>query len=399
MTKKLYYTDSFLKKFTANIYSHYEENGEYHLRLDRTAFYPEGGGQPADKGYIGKSRVNYVYEDGGELYHVVDSLPKKKNNLECQIDWERRFDLMQQHTGQHLLSAVLEKLYRGQTVGFHLGENRVTIDTDVGLTREALHHIETEVNDIIYQNKMVQVEYPDSQELDNMDLRKEPDVEGNIRIIKIEGTDISPCGGTHLKTTGQIGIISVVESENYKGGTRISFLCGRRALLDYRFKNDITAEIRDVLSVKNEDIIPEMTRVREELADKEKKIEYLNDELLDYKINDYRNKAEKIKDYRIITKILTEENYNNTKIMANKLTDQENNIIIFGQKDSDTARIILAKSENIDKMNMNKLIKEVMQELDGNGGGHEYFAQGGFSKMEQLPAAVEKAYQRIKNSL
>ena len=398
MTKKIYYRESFRKEFTANIVSYIEEDGEYHIVLDQTSFYPEGGGQPADRGIIGSNRVKYVYEKEGQVFHVVEKLPEEKENVNCKIDWDRRFDFMQQHTGQHLLSSLLESICDAKTVGFHLSEDTVTVDTDITLTKESLRQVEERLNEIIYQNKEVIVEFPDPGELEQMSLRKEPAVakEDTVRIIRIEDYDISPCGGTHLKKTGQIGIVDIIDFENYKGGMRISFVCGKRALKDYNFKNMIIASSREILSVPDSEITSEIKRLKEELDNKESYIENLKDELLDYRIEELINEAEEVSGYRIIKNVYKNEDYSDVRLLANKLVDYEDNIVIFGQKGEGNARMILAKSSNIDKLDMNEMIGDIMSLLDGNGGGNEYFAQGGGSKTDKLTEAVETAYQKVK---
>lgn len=399
MTKKLYYKDSFLKKFKADIISFKEKNDEYHLVLNRTAFYPEGGGQPADRGTIASRKVKYVYEKDNKVYHIVDKLPENKNNLDCKIDWERRFDLMQQHTGQHILSALIDDLYNAKTVGFHLGKNHVTVDTDLELTAEELNEAEEKMNEVIYKNENIESEFPEKEQLNDLSLRKESVVDENIRIVKIDETDIIPCGGTHLKQTGQIGILSVIDHEKYKDGTRITFLCGKRALNDYKFKNDIITNARENLGVQNENINFEIERLKNELDDKEKNLEELKNELLDCRVKNLLRNEEKFKDHKIIKKIYTKENYNDIRLMANKLVEYDNIIVIFGQKNNNTSRLILGKSANIKKLNMNDMIGEIMELLEGNGGGHEYFAQGGGSKPEKLSEAVELAYNKISERL
>ena len=399
MTEKLYYKNSYLKKFKANIKNHFEKEGEFHLILDKTAFYPEGGGQPADKGFIGGEQVKYVYEDKGKIYHIVDDLPEEKNKLECKIDWERRFDHMQQHTGQHVLSAIFEEIANANTIGFHLGEEEVTIDLDKKLDNKMIDRVETKVNELIYKNKNIKANFPSEKELENIELRKEPKVEENIRVVIIDDIDLCACGGTHLKQTGEIGILSIIDSENYKEGMRIRFLAGKRALKDYRFKNNLIADARTNLSVKNKDILSEIIRLKEDLDDKNKEIDELKDQLFDFRVKEIINNAEEIGDHRLISGEYNNLDSNELKLMANKLVDFENNIIIIGQGKEDKVRVIMGKSANIEKLDMNEMITDVMKVLDGNGGGHEFFAQGGGSKVEELNNAIEKAKKLIKSEI
>ncbi len=421
MTEKIYYQDPFIKNFTADIISFQEREGIYHLQLDRTAFYPEGGGQPADRGLIGSSRVKHVYEERGEVFHVVDRLPKEEKKVECQLDWQRRFDFMQQHTGQHLLSAVALDLYGARTVGFHLGETHITIDTDIPLSAGAVDRLEEEVNQLIYQNRQVMVKHPSPAELERLDLRKNPEVSDNIRVIKIADIDLTPCGGTHLQETGQLGLISIINFENYKEGSRLTFLCGKRALKDYSRKNKIVAELRDILSVSNRKLVSEAARLQQELSHRDSRISELQDGLLDYQAEKLLESAEKLEGCNIICQLFpaelsrsveTKRNSNRgispgsispditqLKQLAEKLIGNDSTIVIFGQQEAGTARMILASSEDIPGLDMNELIKEVMPLLKGGGGGQEYFAQGGGSKVENLPETLEEAYQKITSRL
>ncbi|HKL74599.1 MAG TPA: DHHA1 domain-containing protein [Halanaerobiales bacterium] len=399
MTEKLYYKDSFLRNFKADIVSYKEEKGEYHLVLNKTAFYPEGGGQPADKGSVASSKVKYVYEEKGEVYHIVDKLPEEKNNLDCKIDWQRRFDLMQQHTGQHVLSALIDDMYNAKTVGFHLGENHVTVDSDIELTDEELKEAEDKINEVIYKNENISSEFPGEEKLNDLSLRKAAVVDENIRIVKINGVDVIPCGGTHLKNTGQIGIISIIDQEKYKDGTRITFLCGKRALNDYNFKNDIITKARDILGVQNENINSEIERLKSELDDKEKNVEELKNELLDYRVEKLIKNSEKYNNYKLVNEVYEEGDYSDIRLMANKLVEYDDTIVIFGQKNNNTSRLILGKAANIEKLDMNEMIGEVMELLEGNGGGHEFFAQGGGSNPEKLAKAVELADKKIREEL
>ena len=406
MTQKLYYEDSFQSEFTAVVTSRKKQEGKYHITLDRTAFYPEGGGQPADRGKIGGGRVEYVYEDEGEIYHILQDLPEKLQGseenieVECEVDWERRFDFMQQHTGQHLLSAAALDLYGTETVGFHLGETNLTIDTDISLSKKQIQRLEMKANEMIYADTEVEVDFPAQEELEKLDLRKQPEVDKDIRVIRIEGCDVTPCGGTHVNSTGQVGIIKVLEAENYKGGSRLHFLCGKRALQDYRFRNQVVAELRDELSISEEEIIGEVSRLQSELVEKDKEIAELQNQLRDYEIEELLYGAESVADYKLINQTFEDKVYDEVKYMAEEIVEHANNIVIFAQKDAGTARMILARSENIsENLDMNEIIGEVLEIIDGNGGGHKLLAQGGGDKVEKLAEAAAEAEKIIKSWL
>lgn len=385
MTEKIYYNNSFIKEFKADITDYFEAEGKYHLKLNKTAFYPEGGGQPADQGRIGASKISHVYQQAGEIFHVADRLPSEKSGLNCQLNWERRFDLMQQHSGQHLLSAVAEDLFEARTVGFHLEESSLTIDTDLQLSQSEIKRIEIKCNQLIYENRAISVEYPDHQ--------------GDTRIIKIDGLDRNPCGGTHLQSTGQIGIISIIGSENYKTGSRLYFACGRRAVKDYRFKNQLIAFLRDRLSVNDQNIRAEISRLLDDLNNKAKTIDNLTSQLLDLKKAELLRSAEAIENYRLIINSFTDLGFSELRELASQFVRDPGIIVVFGQQEGDTTRMILARSDDLTELNLNPVIQKVMPLLEGNGGGRPAFVQGGGSNPEKLAEAISLTREIIIKSL
>ncbi|MGM0410819.1 MAG: alanyl-tRNA editing protein [Bacillota bacterium] len=399
MTEKLYYKDSYLKEFKANLIDYKEKEENFHLILDKTAFYPEGGGQPADRGFIGEVTVKYVYEKDGDIFHVVDKLPSKKENISCKIDWQRRYDFMQQHTGQHLLSVLFEKMADAKTIGFHLGENEVTIDLDKELSESKIEKVENKVNEIIYENKNITAKFPDEKELDKIELRKDPKVNENIRVVIIDDYDLCACGGTHLKSTAEIGILKVTEFENYKGGKRVHFVAGKRAFKDYKFKNKTILKARRQLGVQNKEINKTIKRLKEELDEQNTEIEDLKEKLIEYRVKERISKGEKLGDYYLISGEINDLNPQNLKLMANKIINYDNKIVIFAQKKDETVRLMMGKSANIEKFDMNEMIGEVMKVLGGNGGGHEFFAQGGGSKPENFKKAIKKAKELLKREM
>lgn len=395
MVEKLYYVEPYVKEFQANIISVREKDNTYHIELNKTAFYPEGGGQPADTGTIAGINVIDVYKEDNRIFHVLERLPVEKVNVNCKIDWERRFDHMQQHTGQHMLSAVLHNDYEAETVGFHLGEDYVSIDINKIFTAKDLNNIETKVNRLIFDNLKIEIIYPDQRELDNLKLRKEPAVEQNVRIVKIGEIDLSPCGGTHLSQTGELGMLKIIEAAYYKGGMRIKFLCGMRALKDYHNKNNIVAGLKDFLSVKNEDIVGEVTRLREVLKEKDKKIKELNDIIINYRSKSLMNSAEVIKGVKVIKRVFSNGTFNNIRLLAAKITSENSAVVIFGHKDKSAARLILSCSGNLKMLKMNEIIKTPLELINGKGGGNLVQAQGGGSNIKNLEKAVREAYNEI----
>jgi len=399
MTAKLYEKDPYKTEFKADIKSIEPKDDVFHVTLDKTYFYPEGGGQPADKGWIEGIEVNYVYKENEKVIHVLKKEPEKKKELTCKIDWARRFDFMQQHTGQHLLSAVFKNQFNLNTVGFNLSVDSLRIDLDNQIGKKEINKVEELVNDYIYKDIKVETLYPNDDQLEKFNLRKEPTVDENIRVIKIGEIDFSPCGGTHLNSTGELGIIKIINVDNYKGGLRIDFVCGKRALRDFGFKNEIITELRNITSVPDEEILNEVKRIKEELKESEETITELNKQLLNYKADELLDRAENIKGIKVIKDTFSDIPYNDVQWLSDILTKKDDLICIFGQHDQATARLLLSKSENIKEVNMNEIINEPLEHIEGRGGGNRFKAQGGGSKVKNIEQSVETAYNIIKDKI
>ena len=243
-TIKLYDDNAYLTEFTANVISCEKTDNGYAVVLDKTAFFPEEGGQNCDKGTLGDACVSYVSLKDGVITHFTDK--QLSGEVFGKIDWAPRFDKMQQHTGEHIVSGIVFKKYGFNNVGFHLGDDDVTFDFDGMLTRAQLDEIEREANGVIYNNVRVLTGYPDN--LADIDYRAKLDLTENVRIVEIEGVDKCACCAPHVKTTGEVGIIKLLEAGSYKGGVRIHMACGMRAVKDYQIKFDNLATISTALS-------------------------------------------------------------------------------------------------------------------------------------------------------
>src|SRR5688500_8937167 len=247
---RLYYTDSYLVEFDAVVREVHLQGDRWKVVLDRTAFYPTSGGQPFDTGTLGDANVLDVFEqEDGTIGHLIDRELETNSRVRGHVDWDRRFDHMQQHTGQHLLSAAFERETGAKTVSFHLGTQASTIDLDKELPAEQIARVEDVVNKVLWEDREICVKFVTAHEAAKLPLRKEPAREGELRIIEIKDYDLSACGGTHVRRTGAIGVIAISAFERFKGGLRVEFVCGGRALRAYRnLKNSVTGSVR-LLSV------------------------------------------------------------------------------------------------------------------------------------------------------
>lgn len=264
MGKRLYYEDPYCKSMTARVLSCREAEGGYDVALDRTCFYPEGGGQPWDTGLLGGVRVLSVREEDGEVIHRLESPLAVGDQVEGTIDWERRFDLMQQHSGEHILSGLLCRRFGYRNVGFHIGMEEMTVDFSGPLTMDQGKELEREANRVVCQNAPIRAFFPDPGELDALEYRSKKELSGPVRIVEIPGADVCACCGTHVARTGEVGLIKITSLIHYKGGVRMTMVCGLRALRDYQDKQDQVIRVSNLLSAKTGEISAAVEKLKEE---------------------------------------------------------------------------------------------------------------------------------------
>lgn len=265
MTEKLYDKDSHLKEFTGAVLSCEKTGEKYAVTLNRTAFFPEGGGQQSDRGYIGGAYISDVQIKNGEILHFADKPLSVGQAYDCKLDFDFRFRNMQNHSGEHIISGIVHRLYGFNNVGFHLGAE-MTMDFDGELTRRQLDEIEDLANKAVYENLPVKAYYPTDEELKSLDYRSKLDLKENVRIVEIKGVDVCACCAPHVKATGEIGIIKILDFEKYKGGVRLIVKCGADALRDYREKYKNVLEISNLLSAKQFEVSAAVVRLNEQLS-------------------------------------------------------------------------------------------------------------------------------------
>lgn len=263
-TRKLYYEDVFCTQFCATVLSCAPKDGNFAVTLDATAFYPEGGGQPADRGALGGTRVLDVHEKDGEIVHTVTAPLRVGEVVQGDVDRLRRFDHMQQHTGEHIVSGIVREQFGYENVGFHIGEREVTVDFSGPLTAAEVDELERAANWVVWQNLPVTVSWPGPDELAQLSYRSKKELSGAVRIVTVEGTDVCACCGTHVARTGQVSAIKIVSAQSYKGGTRISLLCGTRAFADHCAKFESVHAISTLLSAKPDETVQAVERLLRE---------------------------------------------------------------------------------------------------------------------------------------
>lgn len=261
MTEKLYELDSYCKSFTANVLDCVPVEGGYAVRLDRTAFFPEGGGQAADSGTLGGVTVTDVQIVDGDILHYTADALAIGETVEGVLDWDVRFSRMQHHSAEHIVCGIAHRWHGMENVGFHLGSEDVTLDLDGELTREQLNAIEDEANRIVYSNVAITASIPSAEDLMQLSYRSKKELSGDVRLVTIDGVDCCACCAPHVGRTGEIGVIKLLDFIRYKGGVRIHLLCGNAALEDYRLRYAQSAEISAKLSVKQNDLTSAVDRL------------------------------------------------------------------------------------------------------------------------------------------
>ena len=288
MTVKLYDEDSHLREFTATVVSCEEISSNYVVVLDRTAFFPEAGGQSADTGFLNGVKVYDVQIDDEIIYHYTTSPLTKGEAVTGVIDWERRFDFMQQHSAEHIVSGVAHKLYGCENVGFHLSDDIVTLDFDKVLSNEQLAKLEELANKAVFDNKKFTTYYPDDDTLKNLSYRSKKQLDGAIRIVEIEDTDMCACCAPHVNFAGEIGIIKLLGTEKLRGGIRIELKAGGRALADYNCKYENVLKISNMLCVKQNEAADAVQKLTEQIADLKYQLNGFKKQAIDNKINNFK---------------------------------------------------------------------------------------------------------------
>jgi alanyl-tRNA synthetase len=399
MTERLYYQDSHLTEFEAQVVAVTPRtSGWATVTLDRTAFYPTGGGQPSDTGTLDDARVvECIDEEAEGVLHVIHGAsPQVGALVRGRVDWDRRQDHMQQHTGQHLLSQAFIELFRAETRGFRMMEQASEID--LALDHPSDEKIERAVslaNRIIWEDRPVIAREVTRDEAARLSLRKESEREGLLRLIEIEGFDLTPCGGTHAHRTGEVGILAVRSWERAKGMTRLEFVAGQRALTDYRRVNRVAREVAAQFSVGLDEVSPSVTRLFEENKSLQRRVHTLEEIAARVEAEELlRDEKQRVDNVRVVARVFEGRDAESLKQLAFALISHERTIALLGSRDKEAARLIFARSSETEG-DMNSLMREACAMLDGRGGGRPELAQGGGHAVDKLEAAIDEAARKL----
>jgi alanyl-tRNA synthetase len=379
MTERLYYTDPYARSFEGTVDSVIERDGRTVVFLDRTAFYPTSGGQPFDTGTLGGARVvEVVDEEDGRIAHVIEHPAPGALAPDVRVagvvDWKRRFDHMQQHTGQHVLSAAFDRLFGARTVSFHLGGELSTIDLARETKPDEIAAAEAEANRIVWEDRPVSIRFATKEEAAALPLRKESLREGTLRLIDIEQWDLSACGGTHVARTGAIGVIAVAAWERFKAGQRITFVCGGRALTRFGSMRDTLAASVRLLSVLPHELPATIERLQNDAKDQKRSLVALQTELAMFRAAKLAETAELTPPGRLVLQSV-DGDAQGLKSLAQAITEQPGFVVVLASAASPSL-VIVARSADV-QVNAQQLLTSLIADFGGRGGGKPDLAQGG----------------------
>lgn len=404
LSKRLYYEEPYLQEFKGKILEKIKIDDKPALILDNTCFYPTSGGQPNDLGYIQSVPIVDVIEDNERIIHIL----KEGIEEECgdtvigTIDWERRFDHMQQHSGQHILSAAFEKLWNAETVSFHLGDEVCTLDImKDDITPEEVKRAEMLSNNIVLENKTIKVYFVDQERANKLNLRKIPPQKGDIRIVEIKDFDICACCGTHCGTTGEVGLIKILRWEKRGAKIRLDFICGKRSLKDYYWKNELIRNISNKLTIKDTEMGETVERILEERKKTRKELREIKEKLQEHEVKRLIDEASaRDNGIKIINKVFEEKKFQEVRGLVQKIINLDDSVVVLAgirsKREGEGVKILFACSRALN-YDMNKLTREAGKFIEGRGGGAPNFAQAGGKRVEGIHEALDFALTNLKD--
>ena len=400
MTERLYYNDSYTRRFVSRVREQVPQNGNAALILEETYFYPTSGGQPHDVGDIDGVKVLDVLirpEDGAVLHLLAETISATDGSVEANLDWTRRFDHMQQHTGQHILSQALLQVAEAATVGFHLSPDRVTIDLDqADLAEEAIANAEQLANEVVIGNHSVRAWFPEPEELEQLQLRKTPELDGKLRVVAIGDFDLSACGGTHVAATGELGMIKIIKSERHRGGQRVEFRCGWRALQDYSQKNTIISRLSSELTCGYRELNESVGRLQADAKTTRRELKQARKALLANEVDRLLSEADPKDGLRIVRRVWPDRDTGELRELAVRLAENPGTVCLLGSS-GEKAMVVLARATDVES-DLAALLPTALGHLGSSqGGGQPHLAQGGAVSADSN--TVEQALILVENVL
>ena len=373
---RLYYTDAHLTMFSATVVESLTLEGRPVVVLDRTAFYPTSGGQPHDTGLLGETPVVDVVDlEDGRVAHVLERGLEAGKTTEGRIDWPRRFDHMQQHTGQHILSAAFEHVCGARTVSFHLGSAASTIDLASAVDAGFVAAAEDEANRVVWEDRAVTVRFVSAEEASTLPLRKEPVRSGTLRLVDVDGFDLSACGGTHVTRTGAVGVIAVAGWERFKGGTRVEFACGGRALARFRALRDAVAGSVQALSVLPNELPSAIARLQADARAQKQHARRLLEQLVPYEAAELAERRQPVRAGFAVVEVVADRDVQSLKALAAAIATRDDHVAVLVGADAPSA-LVVARGAAV-ALDARELLRDLTARFGGKGGGKPDLAQGG----------------------
>lgn len=372
-TRRLYYEDVYIREFDAKVLECRPSNKGYEILLDQSAFYPEGGGQPSDVGFLGEIRVREVHEKEGELLHYTKE-PLEPGTMVCgRIDWLRRFDLMQQHSGEHMVSGLVHEAFGYDNVGFHMGADVITIDFNGPITEAQMAELEARVNEKIWEDAPVEITYPSAAELESLPYRSKKELTGKVRIVRFPGTDLCACCGTHVTHTGEIGLVKLLSVVKFREGVRMELICGKRALSYFNMIWKQNHGISVELSAKPGETAQAVKRLHEENFRLRGRVMAMEEEM-------FRRQAEECAGTGDV--LLFQEGLESDSVR--KLADAVmqtcgGRCAVFSRNEDGSCKYAMGQEAG----DLRQFTKEMNEALNGRGGGKPYFVQGSVKATEK----------------
>ena len=385
-TKKLYFEDAYLIEFDARVIEKREIEGRPAIILDRTAFYPEAGGQSCDRGTIDGIAVLQVVEDGEAIVHVLERAIEA-DMVHGRIDWPRRFDRMQQHSGQHILSQAFYEVVKGATMSFHIGEDVSSVEIGVPKISDAdLDRVEARANAVLFEDREIKTYFVPEERIGAVPLRKPPKKEGPIRVVEVSGFDYSACGGTHCRRAGEIGLIKVTKTDRIRNNLRFEFVCGGRALRDYQEKNRTVRQAAAFFSVADRDVATTVGKSLTEIKALKKKARKLEERIASYEAREIIHGAQG----KVIQAVFEDKGPEEARFLAVQIIHHAELIVLFGAHGENQSHLILAAAEGLG-LDVRTLIPAVSAVVQVRGGGSPSLVELVTTEKNKLGPALEAA--------
>ncbi len=390
-TRRLYFDDPYQRDFEATVLAFRRHQGKPALVLDQTCFYPEGGGQPADRGTIAGETVLHVIEQEGEILHILENEVSEKT-IKGTIDWDTRFDHMQQHAGQHVLSQCFHELLSGKTMSFHLGEKLSTLEIAMSsITDPDQDRVEACANRAVFKDMEIRPYFVEGVDVAGVPLRRPPKKSGRIRVVEVDGFDYSACGGTHPRRTGEIGLIKLLKREKIRNNLRFEFVCGFRALEDYGIRNRILSEVAVKFSAGEEDLPVVVDKLLSEQKENARSLKKLRSRLIQQEARDLVRESRD----PVIFEQFQERPAQDLRQLALEVIQSPGRVVLFGMRAGERAHVVLARSEDV-AFDVRELIPVIASLLNAKGGGRPSLVELVGDRPDSLAEALEAARQNLK---